>query len=659
MKKLTLVALVICTLALNFVSAIDVNKKFGKVSIDELKLATCPIDSNAHAFYLFDEGGTYFQYLDGFIYYYTRHFRIKILDNTALDEATFEIPIYSYGASDENMGKIKAVTYNLEGGKKIVSQKMDKKAIFREERSKYYTYYKFTLPNVKAGSVIEVSYLISSKRDWDLPNWKFQHFIPALSSEYYVRIPEYYNFNQITLGYNKINVERDYSSGVITFRDGSKLNYSENVFKYVADNVPAFPVGEYLTTPENYLSKVEFELSQYEIPGVVYKNFNTSWADVDKLLLESNDFGMRLNVTGFLKKETEDIVQSENADLQNMLSVFELIKGKTTWNEISSSSTSQSLKRTYEDGEGNSADINLLLVAALREVGLKAYPVALSTRSNGIIHPSHASISQLNYVVAMCKIGDGTYLMDATDDFSSANLLPTRCLNGQGRIIDKELSDWQPLLYSEKSNVDINYDLRLAENGSFDGSIKTVNGKYTALRKRNTISDYETIQKYVDHVMEKNAGLEINDYSVENYDDSYNDLMLKYEVEIADHAEAIADLLFFTPLFFDKYEKNPFSLEKREYPVEYPYPVNENIVSRINPPKGYVVESIPENVIISALDGKVKYNFKTETIDDTIQVNSVLEINGTIFPVTEYQELREFFELVVKKQNERIVLKKI
>ena len=659
MKKLSLVTLFVCVIALNAVFAIEVNKKFGKISINELKMDICPIDSNAHAFYIFDEGETYFTYIEGFNYHYSRNFRIKILDNTALDEASFEIPIYTYGSSDENIGRIKAVTYNLEDGKKIVSQKMGKDAIFREASNKYYTLVKFTLPNVKAGSVLEVSYNITSKRVWDLPNWKFQHYIPVLASDYYVKIPEYYFFNQTTLGYYYIDVERDFSSGLISFKDGSTLNYKENVFKYSVKNVPAFPVGEYLTTPENYLSKVEFELSSFEIPGRVYEHYNTSWADVNKLLLESSDFGFRLNVTGFLKKETEAVVQNSKSDLESMLRLFEIVKSKTTWNEISSNGTSQSLKKTYDEGEGNCADINLLLVGMLREAGLNAYPVALSTRANGIIHPAHASISQLNYVIALCKVGDGIYLMDATDDFSSVNLLPTRCLNGQGRIISKEWSDWQPLMYNDKSIVETTYDLSLAENGTFEGNMDILNSKYIALRKRNAINDYETMQKYVDHLMENNPGLEVKEHSIQNFNDVYKDLILNYMVNITDHAEMMGDLLFFTPLLYDKYEKNPFSLEKREYPIEYPYPTDEKITTRVKLPAGYTIESVPENIELSVLDGKVIYSYSTTTSEDSVEVRSSIEVNGTIFPSTEYQDIRDLFEQVVKKQNERIVLKKI
>lgn len=536
---------------------------------------------------------------------------------------------------------------------------MGKNAIFREAYNKYYTLVKFTLPNVKAGSVLEVAYSIASRRVWDLPDWKFQHHLPVLESEYYVKIPKYYTFNQTSKGYYPIHVERNNSNGIIAFKDGSTLNYTEDTYKYSVKDMPAFPVDEYLTTPDNYLSKVSYELSSFVIPGKVIEHYNTSWEDVNKLLLESSDFGLRLNVTGFLRKDAQAIVQNSKNDIESMIRLFETVKRKTTWNEIKSNGTSQSLKKTYEEGEGNCTDINLLLVAMLREAGLKAYPVALSTRENGIIHPSHASISQLNYVIALCRIDDAVFLMDATDDFSLVNLLPTRCLNGQGRIISNEWSAWQPLMYNNQSIMETIYDLSLTENGNFEGSIDILNGQYLAMRKRSAISNYENMQKYVDHVMENNAGLEIKAHSIENYHDVYKDLTLNYDVSISKHAELMGDLLMFTPLLYDRYEKNPFSLEKREYPVEYPYPSNEKVTTRLKLPAGYAIESLPENVELSALNGKVIFSYVATGSDDRVEVSSRIEINGTIFPSTEYQDIRALFEQMVKKQNERIVLKKI
>ena len=80
-------------------------EKFGKISIDDLKSKVCSMDSNAHAYFIFDFGESHFKYADtnvysddpdggkGFQLYFTRHYRIKILDSEGFSWANIEIPL--------------------------------------------------------------------------------------------------------------------------------------------------------------------------------------------------------------------------------------------------------------------------------------------------------------------------------------------------------------------------------------------------------------------------------------------------------------------------------------------------------------------------------------------------------------------------------------
>ena len=290
-------------------------------------------------------------------------------------------------------------------------------------------------------------------------------------------------------GYFMIKNKKSYNNSTVSFKDGSTLTYQETNYNYSYENMPAFVSGEYLTTAENYISKVVFEISSFEIPGRVYKNYNTSWADVNKLFLDGSDFGGRLKAINFCKDDISNINQLNLAENDKMNAVFNLVKGKTTWNKRNSSWTSQSLKKTYENGEGNSADINLLLVALLNEAGMKAYPVTLSTRSNGVIFPSHPSISQMNYVVCLCKVNGKNILLDATEKFAAPNILPTRCLNGEGRVISTEWSDWIPLLNGNKMITETKYNLKLDLEGDLSGSINKTGKEFAAFSKRNSIDE--------------------------------------------------------------------------------------------------------------------------------------------------------------------------
>jgi hypothetical protein len=86
----------------------------------------------------------------------------------------------------------------------------------------------------------------------------------------------------------------------------------------------------------------------------------------------------------------------------------------------------------------------LSLVAALRDARLNAHPVLLSTRNNGLPSPLYPVPTDFNYVIARVKIGDNYYLLDATEDVYPFGLLPERCLNGMGRALGPDSSQWAP-----------------------------------------------------------------------------------------------------------------------------------------------------------------------------------------------------------------------
>ena len=630
--------------------------KFGKIDKEYLEVTQCPIDSNAHAYYIFDEGASEFRYQEGFKLFFERHFRIKILDETALDEASFEIPVYQgRGGKDESVGSIKAYTYNLVNGEVEIT-KMDKKSIIREHKNERWDIVKFALPNVKKGSVIEVEYNIDSDFWSNLSSWYFQYKIPVLKSNYRVEIPEYYIYKQFPHGYITYAAEQSGGSDVIHFST-SDINYSTEVYEYSAVDVPAFPVSEYLTTEDNYISYVEFELASIEVPGSVYENYSTSWTDINKRLLEAESFGSRLRQNRNFQDQAELFNASYSSDVDKMNAAFSHIKGHTKWNGFNSVYTTQSFNKTMDTGIGNVADINLSLVGLLRRMGLSADPVVLSTRSNGFIYEYRASTNNLNYVIALCRIDGHDYLMDATDDWSSVNIIPNRCLNGKGLVVNNR-ANWVPLSSGAAYRTSDSYLLSLDVDGVFTGNVASQYYESASYQERSHIKNFASMDKYIENLEESTAGLNVIDYKISNVDSLHKYVDGRFKVELTDNVELMGDMMIFKPALCCAMEKNPLKLEKRLYPVEYLHPSNTTHKIMIKIPEGYEVESLPKGGIYKTPSGTCLFKYLLAESGGNITVLSHIERNQVIFPYNQYDELKQFYEVIVSKHNESIVLKK-
>src|SRR5690242_1317409 len=173
--------LVALMLSLSVCAQDKTDAKFGKVSPEDFTPKVYSIDSNANAVVIADVGSSKIvgNTKGWFSIEFKRYRRARLLNKNGFDIATEEIPLYSDGKIEEKVSDIKAVTYNLENGK-VVETKLDKDNIFKDKVSKNWIQKKFTFPNIKEGSIIEMEYTITSDYLFNLQPWTFQGDYPIL-----------------------------------------------------------------------------------------------------------------------------------------------------------------------------------------------------------------------------------------------------------------------------------------------------------------------------------------------------------------------------------------------------------------------------------------------------------------------------------------------
>lgn len=658
--------------------------KFGKVSEEELLAEYCPIDSNAHAYYIFDYGHSHFKYATtkvregestagqkGFQLLFTHHFRIKILDSEGFDWADVAIPLYR-DVDEEKVGVIKATTYNLVDGK-IEKTKLNRKDVHTEETNTYWTQKKFAMPAVKEGSVIEVEYTIISDYFWNLKEWMFQSSIPILRSQYNVDIPEYFTYNQTHRGYYPIesstSVKPKKISITYAYNDidnkakarqtsTSTTEYKDNAYKFLAENVPAFPLEAYLRTEDNYISKIEFELQRIEYPGSVPKYYTTTWSQVDETLESSSSFGAALSNSGHLSDKAQTLITSGDEGLALVNAALNELKGTLIWDGVYTKYSSKSLSRSYKDGSGNSADVNLNLVALLQKLDFEAYPVVLSTQNNGIIHPSHPSLSRFNYVIAMVQLDGKAYLLDATDPYSEINLLPIRCLNDKGRVIGCPGQEWINLMNYQSYEYVANAAFTLDENLTLSGTKKMELKDYASYLYKKSIKGFDDLDEFEESLDEQHPELDIDQLEVKGLDEADNKLMLSFELSQDNYGEDGSDIIFFSPIVDPYFDNNPFKLEKREYPVEFNHPYTIRESTFITLPEGYTVSELPKALVIKMPDNSAQYTYQVVKSGNGLFINTVFNLRKSQFLPVEYEGIKQFYQVIIDKQNELVVLEK-
>ena len=436
--------------------------KFGDVPMEQLLMKDYPADTSASAVVLTDFGESIIQYdeSDGFILQFERLTRIKILTKDGLDWANFLIPLYHDGSNDEKVMGLKGITYNLENGK-VSETKLKSDAVFKEKQDANTDITKVTMPNVKVGSIIELTYKVKSDFIFNFQDWEFQSTIPTVWSEYRARIPEYFSYDKYMQGYIKlianensrqearitlVSKERTgVTTSVKTAFNTDEIVYQENRFRWAAQDVPAFKPEPFITTSRDYLSKMNFELVSTQYPNQPINRYMGSWEDINKQYSESSDFGGEVTGNGFLKRTVEEITTGMTKPEDKIGAIINYVNMNVAWDGTNRRLLSKNLKKVLEDKKGSSAEINLLIASMLDKADIKVSPVLLSTRDHGFVRETTPISSQFNYVICMATIGDKSMLLDGTEKLLPSGVLPERCLNGNGFVVSKEGYQWVKL----------------------------------------------------------------------------------------------------------------------------------------------------------------------------------------------------------------------
>ena len=656
-----------------FCSTINAQEfKLGKVSVAELEQKAHPKDTSAVAAILFKKGFTSFEFSqeNGFEVLTEVTMRIKIYKKDGYDWANKQIAfLVGNGTSKEKVSFSDAATYNLAAGK-IEKTKLKSEGEFVEKVNKYWNRKKITLPNVKEGSVIEYKYNIRTDNIGMLREFDFQTEIPVNYAEYTTTIPEYYVYNTKMKGFitPKITTDKKTQSIIFNSKERSqgrvsstsfssdKVDYIETKTNYILTDAPAMKEEAFVNNIDNYTASVVQELSMTQYPNSPMKPYSTDWNAVVKTIYNYEDFGPELNKTGYFEDDLKAVTAGLTNQNEIIPAILNYVKATVKWNEYYGYSCDEGVKTAYKNKLGNVAEINLMLTAMLRTAGLKANPVLVSTRSNGIsLFPNRTAF---NYVIAAVEAPEGLILLDATDKYSNPNVLPFRDLNWFGRLIRKDGSSENVDLMPKVASTDnVTMVYAIDATGKITGKLRRQRNDHNAMSFRSKIENVKE-EDYLEKLENENSKIEIADYSRTNEKDVKLPIIETCSFSGTNLCEVIGEKIYINPLLFFTQEHSPFKQEEREYPIDYGFPFVEKYNISIDIPQGYIIETLPKSTQLNMENEIGGFKFITNTNGNKIQLTVSHQINTPIVSSEHYSMLKEYYQGMIAKETEKIILKK-
>jgi hypothetical protein len=653
-----LLLLTFCSFSL---SAQQQTFEYGVVTEEERNMDVYEKDTEAEAVVLFDLGRT--KFVKGERNYdiqFKYHTRLKIFNKAGLDRAEIEIPYYvdGYGRT-EVIKNIEAVSYTLENGQ-WNRQVLNAKSIFKEQVSEHTYVKKFVIPNVQEGSIIEYRYMKVTPFIFRLPDWQFQDRIPVMYSEYEVAMIPFYEYIFLAQGIESFDyqnsrkgTERRTWGQVISdkgMHTGDGVIFQDVISTYALKDIPAFKDESYITSVSDHIIKLDFQLSKVSPPYGKVEEIMSTWYKLNTALLEHEDFGRYMKVSQRLaKKVLEDIDLDGKSEAAQLKTLIDYTKSHFTWNDQRAKYANQTPKQFLATKSGNAAEINLFLIALLREAGFDVTPVVLSTRGHGQFRTTYPFNNMTDYVVAFID-WDVAFLADATDDHLPFDRIPLRCINGLGLLVNEsEEGEWLRIAHDEPSTRKYTISTTIhPEDMEAKHVLSMQNTEYNSYVLRTSFEDDE---EEIKEAFTENID-NITRVKTVNYDRPSAPYMLFFEG--TSEVEHLGGHIVVKPFLNLGIAENKLKQEERSYPVDFTYPTATTFDIRVLIPEGYELDQLPQAV--EHEDDLIQLVMNAKLDEHMVLIEAGYVFKQSVYEPANYKQLKKDIDEIVATFQKDIVL---
>lgn len=627
---------------------------FGKIDKEDLQMKECEFDKDAEAYKLISFGDVRYDVVgDNFIIITDQRVRIKILKDKGLNQANIKMRYYSKN-DYETMRNIAGNTYNLDNSGQIVTTKLEKSSIYQKRIDDFVSEISFTLPDVKVGSVIEYKFTDSKKSISSVPNWYFQDDIPTRVSMYRILVPSLFKFTNQLLAFQKVE-QKSENRNESLFLNGENTSYVSEEKTYIIRDIPALRDEPYMGAPKDYQERVEFQLSRIVFPNGITQEVMSTWPALMKELLESDMFGLQLKRNLPHTKALDDSLKNVKDDYHKMLVIHDYVRKNMNWDGSESLYSSTGIKSAWDKKSGNNTELNLILINLLRDAGIKAYPLLVSTKDNGTVSPIYPFLQQFNNTMTLVIVDDKRYVLNAADKYNPAYLIPYDVLDNEALIVDKENGGWIRL--SDNKNKWRNVVSILAQitpDAEMKGTATVYNYGYCKNPRLKELK--EDRSSFNDYFKKEYTGIKIDSMKIEDAD--IDTLPLKQTVAFTLPLNSSGEYKYFTLNLFQGLEKNPFIADKRSTDIDFNYKQSYTVVGKVTIPDDYEFEDLPKSVRMIMPDTSIVLKRIIQPGPQSIDFRISLDFSSSFYPANTYPLLQEFYKKLFSTLNEQIVIKK-
>lgn len=626
-------SLKICCFLLLAVTVFGQNVKkiiFGKIPAEDLSMKVYDQDSTADVVILDHVGEMKFNIVNRTEAFLNVHTRKKILTEAGINSGV-EIIRYIRIGGYEEIQSVKAQVIQPDGT--IV--KVEKSNIVDEKYSDYYGQLKIAFPGLQVGSIMELKYEIKGGSFYFPRVWHFQSIYPTRYAALEVDAPGELEYGATITGNENIKQE-------------GKVYYGRNL--------PAIREEAYMTIPQDYFTKLNLQIKSYKNAYGKYVPVLENWNQVAYSLYNDSDFGKLMYGDNWGNPFWDDLKSKLNAgslkDYDKAKLIYDHIVNHFEWDKNYYIYPDKNIGQLYEDKLGNTADINGLIIHLMRKAGLNAHPVMTSPRSEGWFNPHIPLAINLRTILGSVYLDGKLVFFNGAHKFGNFGILADDDFNRSGLLIKEEMGEVIELPAQQNTS---NHKFEISFTDKWNMKVEATN-KYANLgiQAESELHQKGELEKTWEKRLAGLQELEITNFRANKTEKSYD---VSFTATYGEEQEESPDIIYFNPNIYSKFSKNQLISLSRTAAVDFGNGYAETILTTIEIPENYKVETLPDNLNVSTYEKEVSFNINYSQVGNKISIIKKTVIAQPYILSEHYDSLRNLFSQIEAKHNDMLVLK--
>lgn len=637
MKFLNYISLSLCLLAsFPTINAQNSNKKFdwGKIPAADRRMTYYEFDPTADALVLAASTKLRVEIKDDKPQMTVSVYRrVKLFTDAALiSQKNLEIP-FDFTQNQFKIGKLDAQLTDAEGNHQTAEAVENTKL-----NGRYVTF-----NNLKVQNILEVTYEITSDNLESISNWAFQEAIPVQYAELSSIVDKAFEHTFLFKNEKNIRTSTDPASGAKVF---SATNLTAN-----KPATEAFSI-----TTGDQVTGVNLQLKSVDIAGKGKKTIVSSWSELANRVLQNTGIGQqyskKINYDDIWKAMQPNL-NAAKTDEAKIKAAYNFINENVAWDGDWHTTARTSLNAAFEKKSAHSGELNLMLIACLNEAGLKAYPMLVSTRQHGKTNENTPFLSQFNHLLCYVERPNATpLLLDAGSVYRPLGLPRVESLNGNGWVLNSKNGEWKPMPSKITARQTLSA-FSVNKEGDMKGRFVKTSKDHEAISER----DEQVRRREVKSLEKQYLGIRIDSVTNSNSDNAAAFFKRNIYCFLSQMTTVDSGKMTVKPLWRTGFELNPLLSIPANSAMDFPYQIQDLHVFALQIPAGATIAKEPNGEMYELPDKSAGLSLSVTQNADIIQLSLVVKINKLHFEASEYPALKAFFDKIIAKQAEIIVVK--